>query len=58
MMDDPEAQTETWTDYVWAENEGEALRKCQAKALQATTEGGTPVRLVGSPKKVVDNSPS
>lgn len=52
MMDDPEAQTEIWTDYVWAEDEVEATKKCLAKALQATSEGGTPVNLVGKPRKV------
>lgn len=51
-MDDPDARTEIWTDYVWAEDDAQAYRKCQAKAEQATVEGGTPVKLVGKPKKV------
>ncbi|MBW4630385.1 MAG: hypothetical protein KME30_00340 [Iphinoe sp. HA4291-MV1] len=46
MMDDPDAQTEIWTDYVWAEDETEAYTKCQAKGEQATANGGTPVKLV------------
>ena len=52
MMDDPDAQTEIWTDYVWAEDEAEAYSKCLAKAEQATVDGGTLVKLVGKPKKV------
>lgn len=52
MIEDPDAQTDIWTDYVWAENDAEANRKCQAKAEQATLDGGTPVKLVGKPKPV------
>lgn len=52
MIDDPDAQTEIWTGYVWAEDETEADRKCLAKAEQATINGGTPVKLIGKPKKV------
>ncbi|MBW4593382.1 MAG: hypothetical protein KME46_10790 [Brasilonema angustatum HA4187-MV1] len=37
---------EIWTDYVWTEDETEAYRKCQAKAEEATANGGTPVKLV------------
>ena len=32
MLDDPDAQIEIWTDYVWADDEAEAIRKCQIKA--------------------------
>ena len=52
MMDDPDAQIEIWTDYVWAENETEASRKCQAKAEQAMLDSETSVKLVGKPKQV------
>jgi len=40
MIDAPDARTDIWTDYVWAEDDAEAGRKCQAKALQATVDGG------------------
>ncbi|MBW4508409.1 MAG: hypothetical protein KME64_18115 [Scytonematopsis contorta HA4267-MV1] len=36
MLDDPEQPREIWTDYVWADNEAEALQKCQLKAERAT----------------------
>lgn len=52
MLDDPDAPIETWTDYVWAENEADANRKCQIKAEQATIEGKRLVKLVGKPRKV------
>jgi hypothetical protein len=52
MLGDPEAPSEIWTDYVWAENETEAMRKCQIKAEQATVEGKKLVKLVDRPRKV------
>jgi hypothetical protein len=52
MLDDPEKPKEIWTDYVWADNEAEALKKCQLKALEATIEGKSVVKLKGKPKKV------
>ncbi len=38
MLDDPEKPKQIWTDYVWADNEGEAVQKCQLKAFKATIE--------------------
>jgi hypothetical protein len=38
MLDDPEAKSEIWTDYVWADDETEAIQKCQAKADRGTAE--------------------
>mgnify|MGYP003336779972 FL=1 len=52
MLDDPDAQIEIWTDYVWAEDETEAIQKCQIKAEQATVEGKRLVKLVGKPRKI------
>ncbi len=52
MLDDPDAQIEVWTDYVWAKDETEAIRKCQIKAEQATVEGKRLVKLIGEPRKV------
>ncbi|NET56226.1 MAG: hypothetical protein F6K47_08620 [Symploca sp. SIO2E6] len=45
MLNDPEAPTEIWTDYVWATDEAEATQKCQAKAQIATMDGKALVRL-------------
>lgn len=52
MLDDPEKPRDVWTDYVWAETELEAMRKCQIKAERATIEGKTLVRLISQPKRV------
>ncbi len=52
MLDDPEQPREIWTDYVWADNEAEALQKCQFKAERATVEGKSVVKLKGKPKKI------
>ncbi|WP_449417985.1 hypothetical protein [Phormidium nigroviride] len=52
MIEDPDAQTEIWIDYVWAKDEAEAYSKCQAKAEKATVDGKTLVKLVGKPIKI------
>jgi hypothetical protein len=52
MLEDPEKPKETWTDYVWADTDAEAIRKCQIKAEKATIEGKAVVRLIGQAKKV------
>ncbi|MDZ8140135.1 MAG: hypothetical protein RM049_33405 [Nostoc sp. DedQUE04] len=52
MLEDPEKPKEVWTDYVWADNEAEAMQKCQIKAQDATVQGKTVVRLIGLPLKV------
>jgi hypothetical protein len=49
MLEDPEKPKEVWTDYVWADNEAEAMQKCQIKAQEATVQGKTVVRLIGLP---------
>ncbi|NJL42043.1 MAG: hypothetical protein HC840_24095 [Leptolyngbyaceae cyanobacterium RM2_2_4] len=50
MLNDPEAQTETWSDYVWADSEIEARRKCESLAQKATQDGGTTVTVIGVKK--------
>ncbi|MBD2772807.1 hypothetical protein [Iningainema tapete] len=52
MLEDPDKPKEVWTDYVWAEDEAQAIKKCQLKAEKATIEGKTYVKLIGIPKKV------
>lgn len=52
MLEDPEKPKEIWTDYVWAEDEAQAINKCQVKAHEATVKGKTVVKLFGKPKKI------
>lgn len=47
MLSDPEAESETWTDYVWADDEAEAERECKRLAQTATAQGGSEVTYVG-----------
>lgn len=52
MLEDPDKPKEVWTDYVWADTDEEAVRKCFLKAQAATIEGKAVVKLIGKPKKV------
>lgn len=47
ILTDPEAESETWTDYVWADNQTEAERECRRLAQAATAQGGSEVTYVG-----------
>lgn len=40
VIDDPEAETEQWEEYIWAESQAQAERKCEAIAEAATWSGG------------------
>lgn len=51
MLDDPESQSEEWSQEIFAENEAQALRKCELIAQQATEEGGTVVTVLGKPQQ-------
>ncbi len=42
----PDQQVEDWDDYVWAENEQQARRKCNLLAEQYTNQGGSLVNVV------------
>lgn len=46
MLSDPEEESDTWTDYVWADNEAEAERKCKNLAETASAQGGSDVTYV------------
>lgn len=46
MLADPEAQTEDWEDDIWADNPGQAEKRCKELADKYTREGGTVVELV------------
>lgn len=52
MIDNPDAGSEEWIDYVWADTQTEAMRKCQEIADNATRSGGSTVSVVGQPTKV------
>ena len=43
----PDQQVEDWDDYVWADNEQQARRKCSLLAEQYTNQGGSLVSVVG-----------
>ena len=43
---DPDHQVEDWEDYVWADNEQQAWRKCSLLAEQYTNQGGSLVTVV------------
>jgi hypothetical protein len=43
---DPDQEIEDWEDYVWADNEQQALRKCNFLAEQYTCQGGSLVTVV------------
>lgn len=51
MLNDPEAQSEEWSQEIFADNEAQALRKCELIAQQATEEGGTVVTVLGKPQR-------
>ena len=42
----PDQQVEDWEDYVWADNEQQAQRKCSLLAEQYTGQGGSLVSVV------------
>ncbi|MGG6241580.1 hypothetical protein ACQ4N7_23385 [Nodosilinea sp. AN01ver1] len=42
----PDQQVEDWEDYVWADNEQQARRKCNLLAEQYTNQGGSLVTIV------------
>lgn len=52
MMQDPEAEAEEWTEEVWADNEAQAMRKCQAIAEGVTSSGSVTV-VVGQPQALL-----
>lgn len=41
--EDPEAETEEWEDYVWADDAAQAQRKCEQLAATYTQQGGSAV---------------
>lgn len=49
MLDDPESQSEEWSQEIFADNGNQALRKCELIAQQATEEGGTVVTVLSKP---------
>lgn len=51
MLDDPEAQYEEWSQQVFADNEAQALRKCELIAREVTEEGATVVVVLGKPQR-------
>jgi hypothetical protein len=48
--EDPEAETEDWEEYIWADNEQQARRNCQQLAERFTEQGRGLVTLVGVQK--------
>ena len=44
--EDPEAETEEWEDYVWADDAAQAQRKCEQLAATYTQQGGSAVTVV------------
>lgn len=44
--EDPEAETEEWEDYIWADNEAQARQICQQLAEQFTQQGGSLVTYI------------
>ncbi|MBV8886106.1 MAG: hypothetical protein JO235_19225 [Chroococcidiopsidaceae cyanobacterium CP_BM_RX_35] len=51
IPDDPEVQSEEWSQEVFADNEAQALQKCELIAQEATDEGGTVVIVLGKPQQ-------
>jgi hypothetical protein len=47
---DPDQESEDWEDYVWADNEQQARRKCALLAEQYTNQGGSLVTVVAVKK--------
>lgn len=58
MLQDPEAESEEWSDEVWASNQDDADRKCQEMADNATRRGGKVVTTLGKAQMVISPKPS
>jgi hypothetical protein len=57
MLENPDAESEEWTDEVWAANQDAADRACQDKADAASREGGTVVTVQGNAQMVISPRP-
>jgi hypothetical protein len=58
MLQDPDAQSEEWSDEVWARDQEEADRKCQWMADNATQKGGKVVVIQGKAQMVTKPKPA
>jgi hypothetical protein len=58
MLQDPDAQSEEWSDEVWARDQEEADRKCQWMADNATQKGGKVVVTQGAAQMVTKPKPA
>ena len=58
MLQDPEAESEEWSDEVWANSQEEADQACQAKADMATEEGRSVVTVIGKAQMRVSPKPA
>lgn len=52
MLEDPEAESEEWSQEVWADSEEQAVRICQTIADNATKRSRTVVTVLGLPQKL------